>query len=96
MSTDPTPDPVRQRVQELHKLLHHHAHRYYVLDDPAIGDQEFDALFRELQALERDHPGLATADSPTQRVGGAAARSGDAGRVDGCAGRTRRHSTVTG
>ncbi|MFN4360552.1 MAG: NAD-dependent DNA ligase LigA [Hylemonella sp.] len=59
-----------ERVRELHRLLHHHAHRYYVLDAPEIPDVEYDQLFRELQALEAAHPELLTADSPTQRVGG--------------------------
>ncbi|MEQ1659399.1 MAG: NAD-dependent DNA ligase LigA, partial [Hylemonella sp.] len=63
-----TPD--LKRVQELHQLLHHHAHRYYVLDAPEIPDAEYDRLFRELQALEAAHPELLTPDSPTQRVGG--------------------------
>jgi len=62
--------PDMQRVQELHRLLHHHAHRYYVLDEPEIPDAEYDRLFRELQALEAAHPELLTPDSPTQRVGG--------------------------
>lgn len=63
------PSPA-ERVRELHRLLHHHAHRYYVLDAPEIPDAEYDQLFRELQALEAAHPELLTADSPTQRVGG--------------------------
>ena len=62
--------PDMQRVQELHRLLHHHAHRYYVLDTPEIPDAEYDRLFRELQAIEAAHPELLTPDSPTQRVGG--------------------------
>ena len=62
--------PDTKRVQELHRLLHHHAHRYYVLDAPEIPDAEYDRLFRELQALEAAHPELVTPDSPTQRVGG--------------------------
>ncbi len=57
-------------MQELHRLLHHHAHRYYVLDEPEIPDAEYDRLFRELQDLEAAHPELLTPDSPTQRVGG--------------------------
>ncbi|QKO21876.1 NAD-dependent DNA ligase LigA [Rhodoferax sp. BAB1] len=63
-----TPD--LNRVQELHRLLHHHAHRYYVLDAPEIPDAEYDRLFRELQTIEAAHPELLTPDSPTQRVGG--------------------------
>ncbi len=64
------PDDAAQRAAELHRLLHHHAHRYYVLDDPEIPDAEYDRLFRELQALEAARPELLTPDSPTQRVGG--------------------------
>ena len=63
------PQPDRERVAELHRLLHHHAHRYYVLDAPEIPDAEYDSLFRELQAIEAAHPELVTPDSPTQRVG---------------------------
>ena len=57
-----------RRAEELRRQLHHHAHRYYVLDDPEIPDAEFDRLFQELQALEAGHPELRTPDSPTQRV----------------------------
>lgn len=60
-----------ERVKELHALLHEHAHRYYVLDAPTISDGEYDLLFQELLALEKAHPELITADSPSQRVGGA-------------------------
>jgi DNA ligase (NAD+) len=63
-------DPDAARAAELRALLNHHAHRYYVLDAPEIPDAEYDRLFRELHALEERHPGLRTADSPTQRVGG--------------------------
>ena len=55
---------------ELREQLEHHAHRYYVLDDPEIGDDEYDRLLDELRAIEREHPELLTPDSPTQRVGG--------------------------
>ena len=58
------------RAAELRKLLDYHAHRYYVLDDPEIGDDEYDGLLDELRALEAEHPKLRTSDSPTQRVGG--------------------------
>jgi DNA ligase (NAD+) len=61
-----------ERIDALRELLHHHAHRYYVLDEPEIPDAEYDKLFRELQELEARYPGLATPDSPTQRVGGQA------------------------
>lgn len=58
------------RAARLRDLIRYHQYRYYVLDDPEISDQEFDALFRELVALETAHPELRTPDSPTQRVGG--------------------------
>src|SRR4051812_14799576 len=58
------------RITKLRELIRHHEDRYYVLQDPEISDAEFDALLKELQALERDHPDLVTVDSPTQRVGG--------------------------
>jgi DNA ligase (NAD+) len=58
-----------KRAAELRDLVDYHLYRYHVLDDPEISDAEFDRLFDELLALEREHPELATPDSPTQRVG---------------------------
>jgi len=58
------------RARELREQLQYHAHRYYVLDDPEIGDDAYDGLLDELRAIEREHPELATPDSPTRRVGG--------------------------
>ncbi|MFN4103923.1 MAG: DNA ligase LigA-related protein, partial [Tepidimonas sp.] len=63
-------DPEWQRAEALRRALHHHAWRYYVLDDPEIPDAEYDRLFAELQAIEARHPDWVTPDSPTQRVGG--------------------------
>jgi DNA ligase (NAD+) len=60
----------QERADALRELLHHHAHRYYVLDAPELPDAEYDKLFGELQALEEKYPALLTPDSPTQRVGG--------------------------
>jgi DNA ligase (NAD+) len=60
---------VRERVDELRALLHHHNHRYHVLDEPEIPDAEYDRLFDELKQLEQEHPELVTDDSPTRRVG---------------------------
>lgn len=60
---------VLQRIEELRRLIHYHNYRYYVLDSPEISDAEYDALFRELQKLEAEHPELTTSDSPTRRVG---------------------------
>jgi DNA ligase (NAD+) len=59
-----------QRAEALRRQIAHHDHRYYALDDPEIGDDEYDALLDELRALEQEHPDLRTPDSPTQRVGG--------------------------
>lgn len=66
------PQAARRRAGELRQQLNEHNYRYYVLDDPAVSDAEFDRLFDELQQLERDYPDLMTPDSPTQRVGGQA------------------------
>ena len=57
------------RVAELRRIVEHHSHRYYVLDDPEVSDAEYDLLFDELVALEEEHPELRTASSPTTRVG---------------------------
>lgn len=59
-----------QRLGQLRDLVRHHEERYYVLNDPEIADAEFDALLKELEALEAAHPELITPDSPTQRVAG--------------------------
>jgi DNA ligase (NAD+) len=64
------PAKLAKRAQELRRQLNHHSHRYYVLDDPEIGDDAYDRLLDELRGIEREHPELLTADSPTQRVGG--------------------------
>ena len=61
-----------QRIVQLRAELDVHNYRYYVLDEPSVPDAEYDRLFRELQALEAEHPQLVTAESPTQRVGGEA------------------------
>ena len=62
---------VFQRVEELRRQINYHNNRYHVMDDPEISDGEYDALMRELRALEEEHPELQSPDSPTQRVGGA-------------------------
>jgi DNA ligase (NAD+) len=61
------------KVAELRRLVEHHNYRYHVLDDPEVEDAVYDALYDELKALEDAHPDLVTADSPTQRIGGAPA-----------------------
>ncbi len=61
---------VAQHIARLRAEIERHNHAYYVLDAPTIPDAEYDKLFRELQALEAEHPELLTPDSPTQRVGG--------------------------
>jgi len=72
----PRPSPVnadtaRTRAEELKTQIARADHRYYVLDDPELTDAEYDALVRELQALEAEFPALRTPDSPTARVAGA-------------------------
>jgi DNA ligase (NAD+) len=64
------PDAPGARAAELRRALEYHANRYYVLDDPEIGDEEYDTLLEELRGLENRYPRLRSADSPTQRVGG--------------------------
>ncbi len=64
-----SPATPQARAASLRAAIEDANHRYFVLDDPAIPDAEYDALVRELQALEAAHPGLRTPDSPTQRVG---------------------------
>tara|TARA_R110000868_G_scaffold410505_4_gene698849 strand:+ start:94054 stop:96069 length:2016 start_codon:yes stop_codon:yes gene_type:complete len=61
--------PVSERASQLRQQLNDYAYHYYVLDAPIVPDAEYDRLFRELQALELEHPELKTSDSPTQRVG---------------------------
>ncbi len=55
-------------IDELRLVLRFHEHRYYILNDPLIADQEYDKLFKALEKMEEAHPDLITADSPTQRV----------------------------
>ena len=62
----------RERALELRAEIEKHNYQYYVLDAPLISDADYDRLFRELQALEAEHPELLSIDSPTQRVGGKA------------------------
>ncbi|HEX8423050.1 MAG TPA: hypothetical protein VF634_06545, partial [Pyrinomonadaceae bacterium] len=68
-SSTRTPNPA-QEIAGLRDELRHHEELYYVYDNPEISDADYDALMARLQALETEHPELATPDSPTQRVGG--------------------------
>ncbi|MGI9556713.1 MAG: NAD-dependent DNA ligase LigA [Solirubrobacterales bacterium] len=65
-----TPAKASRRAAELRRQIEHHDHRYYVLDDPEVGDDVYDGLLAELRELEAAHPDLQSPDSPTQRVGG--------------------------
>ena len=69
----PATEVEKERAAHLRRELERHSYRYYVLDDPLVADADYDALMRELEVLEARHPELVSADSPTQRVGGAAA-----------------------
>jgi DNA ligase (NAD+) len=62
----------RRRYRALVDELNRHAHAYYVMDAPTLPDAEYDRLFEQLKAMERTHPHLISADSPTRRVGGKA------------------------
>ncbi|WP_413737679.1 NAD-dependent DNA ligase LigA [Sodalis sp. RH21] len=64
-------EQINQRIDELRGLLRRYEYRYHVMDDPEVPDAEYDRLMAELRGLETQHPDLLTADSPTQRVGGA-------------------------
>jgi DNA ligase (NAD+) len=68
---NPADEALIERVRRLREELERHAHAYYVLDAPTIPDAEYDRLFRELEALEADHPDLVGEDSPTRRIGSA-------------------------
>ena len=61
---------VKKQIEQLRELIRGHDYFYYVLSQPKISDREYDRLFAELKELEKEHPELVTADSPTQRVSG--------------------------
>ncbi|MBM3139369.1 MAG: NAD-dependent DNA ligase LigA [Chloroflexi bacterium] len=63
-------EDARERAEALRAELRYHDHRYYVQQEPEIGDSQYDALMRELRDLEAEFPDLITPDSPTQRVAG--------------------------
>ncbi|HUQ81996.1 MAG TPA: hypothetical protein VM076_12680, partial [Gemmatimonadaceae bacterium] len=70
--TSSSPDGLSElaaRAADLRRRLEQASYEYYALDRPELSDKDYDRLFRELQELERDHPELRTADSPTVRVG---------------------------
>ncbi|MDD5705043.1 MAG: NAD-dependent DNA ligase LigA [Kiritimatiellae bacterium] len=73
---------VRQRAETLRREIARHDRLYYVEARPEIGDADYDALYRELEALERQHPEIATPDSPTRRVGGEPLTAFDSVRHD--------------
>ena len=64
-----------ERIATLREKIAYHSDKYYNQDNPEITDYEFDMMMRELKQLEKDNPSLATADSPTQKVGGKAKRT---------------------
>lgn len=66
---------MKQRIEELTKIINEHNYNYYVMDNPTVSDFEYDALMRELLELEEKYPEFAKPDSPTKRVGGYALES---------------------
>jgi len=68
----PSAQTAAERIAQLRSEIDAHNYRYYVLDEPSVPDAEYDRLFKELRALEAEHPELVTPESPTQRVGGEA------------------------
>lgn len=62
---------VQEELEHLKKQIAYHDKRYYVLDEPEISDYQYDQMMRRLLEIEKEHPELLTADSPSQRVGGA-------------------------
>src|SRR3954469_23458213 len=75
MTSDPQTDArldveaLARRAADLRQQLAYHNYRYSVLSDPLVSDADYDAMFDELDAIEKAHPELITPDSPTQRVG---------------------------
>ena len=64
-----TQKATEKNVDELRNALRFHEYRYYVLSDPLISDTEYDQLYKQLEALENEHPEIIIKNSPTQRVG---------------------------
>ena len=60
----------KKQIQDLREQIRQHDYQYYVLSDPHVSDKEYDDLMKQLEALEKEHPGLITPDSPTRRVSG--------------------------
>ena len=95
---DGAPRPAASRVAALRREIAAHNKRYYEEDAPTVSDAEYDALFRELEALESEYPDLVTPDSPTRRVGGgrAAEFAAVVHRVPMLSIRTETNTTVEG
>jgi len=62
-------EAAKKKITALRDRIRLYNHQYHVLDEPSVPDAEYDRLMRELQAIEKDHPELVSADSPSQRVG---------------------------
>ena len=60
---------IEEKIENLREQIREHDHKYFVLADPSISDEEYDKLIKELEKLEKENPHLITPDSPTQRVG---------------------------
>ena len=68
-------EDLREKYRELADKIRYHMDRYYNDDSPEIEDAEYDAMMRELKAMEREHPELVTKDSPSRIIGGKAKRT---------------------
>ncbi len=66
---------ISDKISSLREKIHHHNHRYYILDDPIIHDYDFDMMLEELKKLEKENPQFFDPTSPTQRVGGEPTKS---------------------
>jgi len=71
---EPSPLEAAARIEELRRQIEYHSRKYYDEDNPEIEDAEYDRMLRELEDLERAHPGLSDSASPTRKVGGTARR----------------------
>ena len=83
-------EEAQKLLEELREQVRYHSRKYYTEDDPEISDREYDMLYRRLEDLEAQFPELVTADSPTQKVGGAVYNTFAPGGAPGAPGEPAR------